>query len=263
MSEFRRREFLASVGSLAVGGLAGCTDRSSVKPHVVLSVSEGLVSKTTESERTRMFEVCEDYIVQALESRVEGSVCVEFDSEPYDVSGSSTQELFDDFDSLVSEQHAVLSHICLCGDVGDDSAGRAEITDAPCSPRGSETNVGVVTNAHSIQNRYGVDVKPALRVRASEIIDYYFANRALGTLIHEIGHNLCLSHEVGQAWYGVDAPDLYAPVRDEENIYFSPMLGFYYYSNGGLPNVEDEVSGLPTFTGAETLHYGVFFPPSV
>lgn len=263
MRNFSKRGFLASVGSLAVGSLAGCTNTFGSQPHIVISVSKGLVSETTQLARKKIFNVCENYIGQALDSRLGESVRVKFETEPYDLNGTNAQDLFKQFDERVSGQLATLSHICLCGDVSGDVQGHAEIMDAPCYPNNPKTNIGVVTNAHKIHNRHGIDVEPALPVRSSDVIDNHFANRALGVLIHEIGHNICLKHKIGDAWYGTEAPDVYDPIQDKNNIYLSPMLGFYYYENGGLPSLDDKQSSLPTYTGVETLHYGVVYPPDI
>lgn len=261
MKNFSKRGFLASMGSLAFGTLAGCTDAVGYQPHIVISVSEGLVSETTQLDRKKILNVCENYIVQALDSRVEGSVRIKFETEPYDINGTNARDLFKEFDNQVSKQYATFSHICLCGDVGDDVEGHAEITDPRCNPDGPKTNIGVVTNAHKIRTQHGENLKPALPVRSPDIIDNYFANRALGVLIHEVGHNICLQHKTGEAWYGIDAPDVYEPIQDKDNIYISPMLGFYYYEEGGAPSLGNENTGIPTYSGTETLYYGMVYRP--
>ena len=262
MVDCTRRKLLATIGAGVAGSIAGCS-RVRDRSHVVLSMSKRLRDDLTEVQQSETFEVCERYIIQALDSRFEDSVEVEFDDELYEIESDDAKGMLDDFEGSVSGKKAEVSHICLCSDVsGKKSSGRAEIQENNCDIRSEGTNLGVVTAANRIHNRSGLEAKPALRVRDSEIFDHYFANYALGVLIHEIGHNLCLEHDVGQAWYGANAPEIYNPVRDEENIYLSPMLGFYYYERGGLPSLEDEETEIPTFTGTETIHYGTVFPPS-
>lgn len=262
MSSYTRRKLLATIGAGICGSLAGCSSLRD-QPHVVLSISDRLKDDLTESQQAETFNVCEKYVVQALRDRFNSTIQVEFDNQSYEIRSDDTEGILNDFENSVSDRKAEISHICLCSDVsGKESSGRAEIQDGDCNIRSEETNLGVVTSANWIHNRSGLEAKPALRIRDSEIFDHYFANYALGVLIHEIGHNLCLEHGIGQAWYGTNAPEIYNPVRNEENIYLSPMLGFYYYERGGLPSLGDEETEMPKFTGTETIHYGTVFPPS-
>lgn len=259
MSGYSRRKLLATIGSGISCCLAGCSSISK-QPHIVLSMSNRLKEDLTEDQQSETFKVCEKYVVQALKDRFNNDILVEFNNKPYKIRSEDTEGMLNDFENSVGDRRAKISHICLCSDIsGKKSSGRAEIQRNNCDIRSEETNLGVVTSANWIHNRSGLETKPTLRIRDSTIFDHYFANYALGVLIHEIGHNLCLTHSSGKAWYGTEAPEKYNPVRNKKNIYLSPMMGFYYYGKGGAISITDKESNIPDFTGSETIHYGTIY----
>jgi hypothetical protein len=259
MSSYSRRKLLATIGSGISCFLSGCS-RIGKRPHIVLSMSSRLKQDLTEDQQLQTFNVCEKYVVQALKHRFNNDIQVEFNSKPYKIRSEDKEGMLNEFESSVGDRRSEISHICLCSDVsGKKSSGRAEIQRNNCDIRSKDTNLGVVTSANWIHNRSRLETEATLRIRDSEIFDHYFANYALGILIHEIGHNLCLTHSSGKAWYGTEAPEKYNPVRNEKNIYLSPMMGLYYYAKGGAPSITDKENNIPDFTGSETIHYGTIY----
>lgn len=239
------------------------TERAGL-PDIRLSNTTRLASDLDNRQIQHLYTVATAYIRNAFAPLL-SHVTIHIDKAPLQIDGKRPTDLLSNFNQQYPHRTAKYSHVLFSNPPETLlTEGEADTQEnAKCSIRTADTNKAVITNAQTIPPLTDAPVENAVLIKlpndSTQTDPHWIGKRQLSVMVHEIGHNLCLEHADGNAWYGTTAPACYHPIRDTDHIYISPMLGVYYF---GDPQKIVLHKTLPEWTGDQYVYLGTVYPPS-
>ena len=224
-----RREILTAVGVGSTIGIGtNVVSNSSLKQKVANKSKPNSIkvslfqtdivaqkNKDEKNDEMHTLKECKEYLKRELQKvssntnfTVEVNISTPNIPENKVTGEDSFQKWQKYFENKIKEESSRDSNILLCDHYNSTDSGKGEL---PCSCRGRNT-VGIVYNTPVL-----TDYNSGLRDRKR----MYESDKKLITVLHEVGHNIGLTHDMGYLWLN----------ESGNRIYVTPMLSSYSHND--------------------------------